>query len=112
MTEFTPLWSTFGGVLIGVASLLVLGGLGRVAGVSGIAAGLLTPAEGDAGWRGAFLAGLVVGGLVMALSAPALFAIHLERPLGLVAVAGLIVGVGTRVGGGCTSGHGVCGLGR
>jgi uncharacterized protein len=100
-----------GGVLIGVAAAGMLHGLGRIAGVSGIAAGALAPARGDWAWRALFLAGLVVGGLVMSRLYPAGFGTP-DRSLVLVAASGLLVGVGTRLGNGCTSGHGVCGIGR
>lgn len=104
-----------GGVLIGLASWLLLAGLGRVAGVSGIAAAVIapTPAEtagSDGAWRVMFLIGLIGGGaLAYALIAPPSVTL---RPLPLLVGAGLLVGVGTVLGSGCTSGHGVCGLGR
>jgi len=102
--------SALGGILIGLASWLLLASLGRVAGISGIAAGALLPSKGDSGWRWAFLAGLVLGGAATAhWLQPPLTAL---RPSGLLAVAGLLVGFGTVLGSGCTSGHGVCGLGR
>lgn len=103
-----------GGVLIGLASWLLLAALGRVAGISGIAAAALSPSEGERGdvgaWRKMFLLGLILGGAAaFALFAPPVQAM---RPLPLLIIAGLLVGVGTVVGAGCTSGHGVCGLGR
>ncbi len=106
-----------GGALIGLASWLLLAGLGRVAGISGIAAAAMVPGKTEAGengatepWRKMFLIGLVGGGaLAFALIAPPLVAM---RPLPLLIAAGLLVGVGTVMGSGCTSGHGVCGLGR
>jgi uncharacterized protein len=99
-----------GGVMIGLAVWLLLAALGRVAGISGIAAGVLTSRGGDAAWRWAFLAGLVLGGLAAAawLQPPAVAA----RPVPLLLGAGLLVGLGTVWGAGCTSGHGICGLGR
>jgi uncharacterized protein len=100
-----------GGSLIGVAAGGMLLGLGRIAGVSGIAAGALVPARGDWAWRALFLAGLVVGGVVMSRLYPAGFGTP-DVSLVLVAASGLLVGVGTRIGNGCTSGHGVCGIGR
>ncbi len=99
-----------GGMLLGGAAGALLVGGGRVAGISGILAGAIAGAR-ERGWRVAFVAGLVIAGLVAALVAPGSAAAS-PRPLGLVVVAGLLVGVGTRLGGGCTSGHGVCGLGR
>ncbi|HTQ05513.1 MAG TPA: YeeE/YedE family protein [Polyangiaceae bacterium] len=110
-TEFTPLPALAGGLLIGVAAALLLHGNGRTAGVSGIVGGLVRPLRGDGAWRVAFVAGLVLAGAVGLLFRPALIAPS-PRPFGVLALAGLLVGVGTRVGGGCTSGHGVCGIGR
>jgi uncharacterized membrane protein YedE/YeeE len=111
MTEFTPYSALAGGILIGLAASLLLIGHGRIAGISGIAGGLLLGKAGDRAWRGAFLAGLLLAGLLAAallregsLGSP--------RPLAAVATAGLLVGIGTRIGSGCTSGHGVCGLSR
>ncbi len=103
-----------GGVLIGLASWLLLAALGRVAGISGIAAAAMVPTKEDHGalglWRKMFLLGLIGGGaLAFAIISPPLVA---NRPLPLLIVAGLLVGVGTVMGSGCTSGHGVCGLGR
>ncbi len=114
MENFTPLASTLGGLLIGAAAALVLHGLGRIAGISGIFGGLLFRKAGDLAWRIAFVLGLVVGGAVMARLRPELFEAVAVTPgsLVLVAAAGLLVGFGTRMGNGCTSGHGVCGLSR
>jgi uncharacterized protein len=112
MENFTPISSTIGGVLIGLSAAVVLLGLGRIAGVSGIYAGLLQPTSGDLAWRSAFVLGLVAGGLVMAQLAPQRFTLVGPASLFVVALAGLLVGFGTRLGGGCTSGHGVCGIGR
>ena len=101
-----------GGVLIGLSATLLLWLDGRVAGVSGILNGVLFQKRGDTAWRGAFLVGLIVAaGLYMAF-APGAPQPRTDFPrVGLV-VAGLLVGFGTRMGNGCTSGHGVCGLGR
>ncbi len=103
------LWSLIGGVLIGVATWIMVAGLGRVAGISGITAtALFAPRE--SAWRFAFIAGLVLGG--------AAFAIMFNRvaasvtPISTLIIAGLLVGFGTVLGSGCTSGHGVCGLSR
>jgi uncharacterized membrane protein YedE/YeeE len=106
-----------GGALIGLAASLLLVGLGRVAGVSGILAGALLPG-GDVEGRSvrrAFLAGLLVAGAAFALLWPAVFgaARTIDGPaIAWLLVAGLLVGIGTRIGGGCTSGHGVCGISR
>lgn len=110
-TAFTPAASLAGGLLIGLAAALMWATQGRVAGVSGALGGLLTPTPGELGWRAAFVAGLVAGGLVGGLLMPGQFTAAATSPAMLVA-AGLVVGVGTRMGNGCTSGHGVCGLAR
>jgi uncharacterized membrane protein YedE/YeeE len=111
MSQFTPWSALAGGALIGLAASLLLVANGRVAGVSGIVAGLLTPRKGEVLWRAAFVAGLVGSGLAAALLWPSGIEAS-PRPLGYVALAGVLVGVGTRLGSGCTSGHGVCGLAR
>jgi hypothetical protein len=95
---------------IGVSASLLLLALGRVAGISGIVSGVLLPTRGDLAWRVAFVGGLVVTGAVLAMVWPARVAFDLDRSTVTVVVAGLLVGFGTRMGGGCTSGHGVCGL--
>ncbi|TMQ07367.1 MAG: YeeE/YedE family protein [Deltaproteobacteria bacterium] len=106
-------WSSalLGGALIGMASALVLLAHGRIAGISGIAGGVLQRATPDRAWRLAFLGGLVAAGVVAAIAAPATIGPPV-RSIGAVLVAGLLVGFGTRLGDGCTSGHGVCGLSR
>lgn len=104
--------AAIGGALIGVAAALLLGGSGRIAGISGIAGQLFAPATRDRGWRLAFLAGVLGGGLVLQLSAPELIGRSGWASLGSLAVGGLLVGWGTQLGNGCTSGHGVCGLAR
>ena len=108
---FTPWTALAGGLLIGLAAALFLLLNGRVAGISGIVGGLLRPLRSDIGWRVAFITGLIGAPLLYALVA-ALPAPRIDAGLGTLAVAGLLVGVGTRYGGGCTSGHGVCGLSR
>jgi hypothetical protein len=112
MEGFTPLPALLGGALIGLAASLLLLFDGRVAGVSGIVGGLVTPRPGDVRWRASFVAGLVVGGLALRALYPAAMAVVLDVPFVAVALAGLLVGVGTRLGNGCTSGHGVCGISR
>ncbi len=108
---FTPLASLAGGVLIGAAAALFVLFNGRIAGISGVLGGLLRPARGDVGWRVAFLAGLIVAPTVFAMFS-ALPDVRIDADWGLLVLAGLLVGVGTRYGAGCTSGHGVCGLSR
>ena len=111
MENFTPLSALIGGALIGGAATLLLALNGRIAGVAGILGGLLPAAKGDAAWRLLFLAGLVIGAFAYAtLSGGAPLVIDATLPM-LIA-GGLITGFGARLGGGCTSGHGVCGLGR
>ncbi|MFZ6842985.1 YeeE/YedE family protein [Undibacterium sp. RuTC16W] len=106
---FTPWTALIGGALIGLAVALLISFNGRIAGISGIVAGLLQPARGEWQWRAAFVAGLIM--------APLLFRLFVALPVATidadwltVVIAGLLVGVGTRYGSGCTSGHGVCGL--
>jgi uncharacterized membrane protein YedE/YeeE len=108
---FTPVTALVGGVLIGLAAALFVVFNGRIAGISGILGGLIKPRRGDIGWRVAFIAGLVV--------APGVYALAWMRPdiqvdadPFILIIAGLIVGFGTRMGSGCTSGHGVCGIAR
>jgi uncharacterized membrane protein YedE/YeeE len=108
---FTPYASLAGGVLIGVAAAMFVLLNGRIAGISGILGGLLKPVKGDISWRVAFVLGLVASPLLYAL-----FAVvptpHIDASWGALVLSGLLVGVGTRYGSGCTSGHGVCGLSR
>jgi uncharacterized membrane protein YedE/YeeE len=104
--------SLFGGALIGLSASILLLFSGRVAGVSGIVAGLLRPSRGEALWRVLFVAGMLAGGVVMARVHPSAFASTVERSSIALAAAGVLVGFGTRLGNGCTSGHGVCGISR
>src|SRR5882672_5629667 len=110
-TAFTPRTALAGGLLIGIAASLLVLLNGRIAGISGIVGELLRPSRGDRAWRAAFLAGLI--------GAPAVYSgfaafpvVTIEAGYPLLIVAGLLVGVGTRYAGGCTSGHGVCGISR
>ena len=108
---FTPWSALIGGMLIGLAAAMFALLNGRIAGISGVLGGLLKPMRGDIGWRVAFIGGLVVAPLVYGLFA-ALPAVQIDASYLALVVAGLLVGVGTRYGSGCTSGHGVCGLSR
>ncbi|MCC7486944.1 MAG: YeeE/YedE family protein [Burkholderiales bacterium] len=108
---FTPVPALIGGALIGAAAALFVVLNGRIAGVSGILGGLLRPAAGDVGWRIAFVAGLVAAPIAYAEFAPRP-EIRVDAGYAMLIVAGLLVGVGTRYGAGCTSGHGVCGISR
>jgi uncharacterized membrane protein YedE/YeeE len=109
--NFTPWSSLAGGVLIGLAAALFVLMNGRIAGISGVLGGLLQPRAGDIAWRLAFVAGILLAptlyGIVTALPAATI-----EADYPVLIAAGLLVGVGTRFGSGCTSGHGVCGLSR
>lgn len=107
----TWLVALLGGTMIGAASALLLLTHGRIAGISGVVGSLIPPASPDRGWRVAFLAGVLGSGVVAAWLVPSAIG-HAVRSPALVAVAGLLVGIGTRLGNGCTSGHGVCGLSR
>lgn len=109
--HFTPLASLLGGVLIGAAAALLVLAQSRIAGVSGIVGGLLPPRRGDAGWRIAFVAGLLMAPLAWSLVAP-LPDLTVDAGWPTLVVSGLLAGLGTRFAGGCTSGHGVCGLSR
>lgn len=105
------LFSLAGGAIIGGAAAVLLILSGRIAGVSGILGGALIPQAGEVGWRLMFLAGLVGAGAVGALLVPEAYGVA-RGPAVLLAAAGLLVGFGTRLGGGCTSGHGICGVSR
>lgn len=109
--HFTPWSSLLGGLLIGIAAAMLLLFNGRIAGISGILGGLFRPTGGDAGWRVAFLLGLIGAPLIYVLAA-ALPSVRIDADTALLVAAGLLVGFGTRYGSGCTSGHGVCGLSR
>lgn len=109
--NFTPWTSLAGGLMIGLATAMFLMFNGRIAGISGIVGGLLKPSQGDISWRIAFVAGLVLSPLVFAFVSP-LPKVHVEASYPVLIVAGVLVGIGTRYGSGCTSGHGVCGLSR
>jgi uncharacterized membrane protein YedE/YeeE len=111
MDNFTPLSALAGGALIGLASAALLIVEGRIAGVSGILSGVMSPRTSEKRWRVAFLAGLLAGGILVLALAPSAFGPPVLAPAPLLA-AGAIVGLGARLSGGCTSGHGVCGLGR
>jgi len=111
MNHYTLLNPLIGGILIGLASLLATALSGKIPGISGVFGRLLVPATPDKTWRLVFLIGLI-GGAALSFSlwdSAALF--RPMRPLSVMAIAGLLVGFGTRLGGGCTSGHGVCGVG-
>jgi len=113
MTEFTPGSALVGGALIGAATSWLLLADGRIAGVSGILGGALrSRGAGERAWRIAFLLGLPAGFLLYAWLAGAPAPVHIESSLAQLVAAGLLVGFGTRLGSGCTSGHGICGVAR
>ena len=117
MENFTPVASLIGGMLIGLSASAILLFSGKIAGISGIVGGILSPAQNDTQWRLLFLGGLLVGGLLVGsrmvgLSSADVFAIEIERSWPALILAGLLVGFGSRFGSGCTSGHGVCGISR
>ena len=110
--DFSPMSAVAGGVLIGLSASLLLLMHGRIAGISGILGSVLNGEREGLDWRLTFLAGLVVSGLAFVWFAPGMVAASAERSILATVVAGLVVGVGVRMGSGCTSGHGVCGLSR
>lgn len=111
--DWERVWpALLGGLMIGVASAGLLALTAKTAGISGILGGILQREKGEVGWKSVFLLGLIAGGIGLAIFKPEQLASEGLRPLPMMAVAGLLVGFGTRFGGGCTSGHGVCGIGR
>ncbi len=112
MTAFDPISALLGGALIGTASMLLALLLGRIAGISGILAGCLNRREAEKGWRGAFIIGLVAAPVIAQAAGFQVLPPQLPANAVLIAIAGLLVGFGTRLAGGCTSGHGVCGIAR
>ena len=112
MHNFTPLAALIGGILIGLSASARLLLEGKIAGISGICAGVLNPTRGDTGWKVSFIAGLLAGGMILRMFLPSAFDFGIMRPYGVLIAAGLMVGFGTRLGNGCTSGHGVCGISR
>lgn len=112
MTAADALGGLAGGALIGASAALLLIADGRIAGISGIAARLLGRPDTGTPWRGAFLLGLVLGPVLYAAASDGWPAVQIAAPWPVLVVAGLLVGFGTRLGSGCTSGHGVCGLAR
>ncbi len=112
MENFTPIASLAGGALIGLSASLLLATAGRVAGISGILGGIIGGDGEERRWRLAFLAGLVIGGWYVGRLSPESLAMTIPRSGVAIVLGGLLVGFGTRLGGGCTSGHGVCGMSR
>src|SRR6516164_9986561 len=112
MTAFDPVSALIGGGLIGLASALLMLLNGRIAGISGILGGVLTVPAGDKVWRLCFIAGLIVAPIILGLFGHALPESQMPASWLLIVLAGALVGFGARYGGGCTSGHGVCGIAR
>ena len=112
MENFTPVSALLGGMLIGGAATLMLWANGRIAGISGILGGILISTSGERLWRILFIAGLLGGGLLFTLLSASAIDLQLQASPVLTVIAGLLVGIGTRMGSGCTSGHGICGIAR
>lgn len=112
MTVFTPVSAAVGGAMIGLAAVLFMLLNGRIAGVSGIVEGVLTPLREDAAWKIAFVAGLFIAPLFYFAATGTAPAIAYPHPAWMIALGGFFVGFGARLGSGCTSGHGVCGMAR
>ena len=110
MENFTPYSAMLGGAIIGLSATLLLLFNGRIAGISSIMNGVFNSPKNEMSWRSAFLVGLIVGALLFQFIAPDFIAPRQGYPLWLVAVGGFLVGIGTRLGSGCTSGHGICGI--
>jgi uncharacterized protein len=112
MASFDPVSALIGGALIGIAASLLLLLNGRIAGISGIFGDLLGAGTAELGWRAAFLVGLIAAPLAVAAAGRPMQIPHMPKSWAVIVGAGLLVGVGTRLAGGCTSGHGICGLAR
>jgi uncharacterized protein len=112
MTNFTPLSAAIGGALIGLSAVLLMALTGRIAGISGIFGRLLNPAGNDKGWRVAFIAGLILAPVLGGWIGHAMPTPQLPSSWTVIIAGGLLVGFGARLGGGCTSGHGICGVAR
>ena len=112
MANFTPISAAIGGALIGLSAVLLMLLDGRIAGITGIAAGLLDPTGSDRFWRAAFILGLIAAPLSAMLLGYAVPVAQMPASLIIVVAAGLLVGFGTRLANGCTSGHGICGIAR
>ncbi|MEZ9887300.1 hypothetical protein BCS96_09380 [Vibrio breoganii] len=111
--EFTIPWSSlFGGMLLGVSASMLLLFNGKIAGISGIVSGLMKNESGDRGWRWLFVIGMVAGGVLGVNAFGAYIPMQYDTNIMLLLLGGLFVGIGTKIGNGCTSGHGICGIGR
>lgn len=112
MENFTPVSGLIGGLLIGLSTVLLILFNGRIAGISGIVGGLLARKGSEIGWRAVFVVGLLFGAFVYMLATGGALPVNIQASLPVMVVAGLLVGFGTRLGSGCTSGHGVSGIAR
>ncbi|MDV6250124.1 YeeE/YedE family protein [Vibrio sp. EA2] len=112
MLDVIPWESLFGGILLGISATVLLLVNGKIAGISGIMNGIMAPKKGDYSWRLLFAVGMIVGGFVSVLLLGVTVPSTANLSIGLVLAAGVLVGIGTRLGNGCTSGHGICGMGR
>ncbi len=110
--DFTPVSGLIGGLLIGLATALMMLFNGRIAGISGIVGGLLARNGSEVGWRAVFVVGLLLGAFIYMLATGGALPVRVEASLPVMVVAGLLVGFGTRLGSGCTSGHGISGIAR
>ncbi|EGR1341772.1 YeeE/YedE family protein [Vibrio parahaemolyticus] len=112
MLNVIPWESLFGGILLGISATILLLVNGKIAGISGIMNGIMSPKKGDYSWRLLFAVGMIAGGLISVLMLGVAAPSTANLSLWMVIAAGLLVGIGTRLGNGCTSGHGICGMGR
>ena len=112
MENFTPVSGLIGGLLIGLSTVLLILFNGRIAGISGIVGGVLTRKASEIGWRAVFVVGLLIGAFVYMLATGVALPVNIQASLPVTVIAGLLVGFGTRLGSGCTSGHGVSGIAR
>ncbi|WP_203342479.1 YeeE/YedE family protein [Vibrio diabolicus] len=112
MLNVIPWESLFGGLLLGISATILLLVNGKIAGISGIMNGIMSPKKGDYSWRLLFAVGMIAGGLISVLMLGVAVPSTANLSLGMMIAAGLLVGIGTRLGNGCTSGHGICGMGR
>ena len=112
MENFTPVSGLIGGLLIGLSTVLLILFNGRIAGISGIVGGLLVGKGSEIGWRAVFVVGLLLGAFVYVLATGVALPVEIQVSLPVLVVAGLLLGFGARLGSGCTSGHGICGIAR